>query len=895
MKPYRLVIFAVLSPFAIGACAANMEGLRPTARWLATERLKGILFHDTIIKPAEPLQLVPENPRAPVTPTAVVLQGRHYLVILPESGESIRFRLHTVEVRPPFSNTLYAVFSPDGIEIGNGLVGAGEEKEVTLKSRSPGPHVLLLNSGPASSTVTRVTMLSRHWGIDVGDKQLYREGPMHYHFLRDLKLGGFNLAMLDLEYVPQEFLTDAGLAKWKAMIDGWAGAAQRYQLRTLFAVDLGGTPEEVKSWGDAPKGLYLESDEKLPLAPCPLQKVYWERILLRRGREVAKLAQTNPYIVGCGVDPEMYQCWKYGHYMLGGICFCNHCLGGFLEKNGMSPVVLTESITGKERHEWLVKQKLAKRYDAYLEAEMFGIASWCRDELHRVNPDLLLCVYVLDSGNWFCRGLARGLSQADLPVINFCETTYYGLGYDRPWLDRTLRKFADLGANVLQGSAVWDLYFPPTKPSYLAAHAYNLAVRAEGWWYWPGDQLYADWNVKYSYAGSPAYVEDYWNAVVTAHHEVDLTMRDLARSSLLDSFEPVRWQEQYREKEDRWADNSGVIRQNEPTCRVRLAAPGKLYFAVAQRAQTVAVTCLARGQTNGAEITLTDPAGGIVGRVFGELDLPETITAPASEGVWTLEVRAQSGRALHDVALAFKPTAMVCATKDNLLVSPTKQPGLVGYWPMDEGSGERISDKSQPNAYNGALRDGRWITGVHGSALAFDGRRGGVSVAGGDGLDNLTEFTFAAWVRLDALPENHKGATLINKGPEAPVQHAWWWIGYPPAYVLTLELGNEHHEWGVVANSKPLEWKLGQWYYVATVVKCNGKTSAVTHYRDGNKVGGANLQGVFHSGDYDLQLGSYGGAHWLNGALDEVKIWDRALTQEEIRQEQKRWSVPLSR
>jgi hypothetical protein len=38
----------------------------------------------------------------------------------------------------------------------------------------------------------------------------------------------------------------------------------------------------------------------------------------------------------------------------------------------------------------------------------------------------------------------------------------------------------------------------------------------------------------------------------------------------------------------------------------------------------------------------------------------------------------------------------------------------------------------------------------------------------------------------------------------------------------------------------------------------------------------------FDSGDHDLLLGAYGGLHFLNGALDEVKIWDRPVAPDEI-------------
>ena len=99
------------------------------------------------------------------------------------------------------------------------------------------------------------------------------------------------------------------------------------------------------------------------------------------------------------------------------------------------------------------------------------------------------------------------------------------------------------------------------------------------------------------------------------------------------------------------------------------------------------------------------------------------------------------------------------------------------------------------------------------------------------------------------------------------MQHFWWWIGYPPAYELTLELGDEKHLWGVSSGSDPLEWKLGQWYHVAVVFKCDGGRSIVTHYRDDTVVGTETINGAFDSGTYDVQLGTYGNLHGLNGAL----------------------------
>jgi hypothetical protein len=599
------------------------------------------------------------------------------------------------------------------------------------------------------------------------------------------------------------------------------------------------------------------------------------------------MAKSNPYIVGYGIDPEMYKCHVYGHYKPGGTCYCDYCLGGFLRAQKLPEGVLKERRTGDERHAWLVERKLARPYDAYLEEETRKVAAWCRDELHRVNPDLLVCVYVLEIGNWFCRGLARGLGTADLPVVNFCEHTYYSVGYDRPWLDKTMSRFQSLGSNFLQGSAIWDLHFPPTRPGYLAAHAYNLAVRAEGWWYWPGDRLYDDWNVTHSYRGVPAYFEDYWNAAATANHEIDLTARQPGRASPLDTTEVVPWRGKFR-GDTGWSEDSGVALCREPLARVRLAAPGQIFLAVGKRTAQVSITAIARGPGNAAGVELFDPAGTAVGRVAGELDRPETITAPGKQGVWRLAISRQADVPLTDVGLTLSPPVPVAPSRGSLLLTPGKQSGLVGWWAMDEGRGQQVADTSQRVAYPGVLRSGEWVEGVSGHALAFHQKTDGVVVAGCDGLHDLTEFTLSAWGRLEKLPVAGNGGTLVNKGPESPVQHFWWWIGYPPSYALTLEMGSPSHPYGQSFNSKKLDWQIGRWYHVAAVVRSDANQTTVTHYRDGQLLRTQTRPESFHAGSHELRLGTYGGGHTLQGALDEVKIWDRPLTADEIGREASR-------
>jgi len=887
----RLVVaLMMLAGSASPVCGAQMDALRPTARWLATERLRGTLFHNPLVEPLRPVLVAPVDPAGRSgAPVSIALRGWHHVIVLPDKQGKVVFRLKDLPSQTHFQGSLYAVFDPQGSQIAEGTLRRGEEKVVEVAARAEGPHVVLLNSGPASSSAVELTVLNPHWAIDGTPRTAYNRSPLHYHFLRDLKLGGFNLALIDFERLPQDFATDEGLAAWTEAVKRWTDYARECRLRVMPVIDLGGTPREVEAWGDSPKGLYIEHDPEKPLAPCPLQKVYWERILLRRGRQIARLSLDNPYVVGYGIDPEMYQCWLYGHYMLSGTCFCDHCLGGFFDAKKLDRAVLAQTSTGKDRYQWLTERKLMDAYYDYLTEQMTELATWCREDLHRISPDLLFDMFVIDIGNWFCEGIARGLGRPDLPVVNFCEHTYYSVGYDREWLDKTHQRFRGWGANVLQGSALWDVHFPPTKPGFLAAHAYNLAVRDEGWLYWPGDELYRDYGSRFAYLNEPAYFEDYWDACTWANREIAATAAEPGRESPLDAFEVVPWKGKIQGGVPK-APAEIMRSQPEPGFPIRVASPTTLYFTVPERAEDFEVIVQARGDQNAASVTVREPDGGVRARTDGELDTPDTLAVKVTRpGTWSVDIARGGDTPLRDVGLRFEHLpSLLSPSAATLLVSPAKKPGLIGYWSMDEGEGTMVADTSRGPAYNGTMRDATWGQGEVGACLNFDGREGEVLIPAEYSYHNLKQFSLSAWVKLKRLPVQGNGRTIVNKGPEAPVQHFWWWIGYPPSHPLILEMGDQNRRWGTSFGTGRLEWTIDRWYHVAVVFQCDGKKSTVTHYRDGRPVGGSTRDEAFHSGSYDLKIGSYGGLHWMDGSIDEVKLWDRPLTADEVLAEYKR-------
>ncbi|MGD2174514.1 MAG: hypothetical protein PVJ27_03850, partial [Candidatus Brocadiaceae bacterium] len=246
------VVLLILVAVRTSAQAADMDALRDSARWLVEERLRGTLFHNPNVEPPRPILVEPTDASGRRgAPTPIVLRGWHHLVVLPDAQQRIAFRLKDAASETQFVGSIYAVFDPEGNQVAEGAIGRGEERTVEVRVDAAAPHIVLLNSGPASGNAVEVTVLNSHWAIDTEPRRTYNRTPLHYHFLRDLKLGGFNVAMIDFERLPQEFVTDEGLAAWTELVQRWTDYARECELRVMPAINLGGTPLEVQAWGDS--------------------------------------------------------------------------------------------------------------------------------------------------------------------------------------------------------------------------------------------------------------------------------------------------------------------------------------------------------------------------------------------------------------------------------------------------------------------------------------------------------------------------------------------------------------------------------------------------------------------------------------------------------------------
>ncbi len=226
----------------------------------------------------------------------------------------------------------------------------------------------------------------------------------------------------------------------------------------------------------------------------------------------------------------------------------------------------------------------------------------------------------------------------------------------------------------------------------------------------------------------------------------------------------------------------------------------------------------------------------------------------------------------NSLALAFALTALLSAP-----AAIAQTPGLVAAYSFDEGTGTTAADSSG-NGNRGTLVNGAtWSsTGKFGTAAGFDGTNDRIDIVDSNTLDLTSGMTLEAWVRPTA---NSSYRTVVLK--EYPAELAY------SLYAADSDHGARASGWIRVANisryadgtaSLPLN------VYSHIAVTYNG--SALVFYVNGVATKSTAVTGNIQTSSLPLRIG--GNTIWgeyFQGQIDEVRVYNRALTQSEIQQD----------
>jgi hypothetical protein len=215
---------------------------------------------------------------------------------------------------------------------------------------------------------------------------------------------------------------------------------------------------------------------------------------------------------------------------------------------------------------------------------------------------------------------------------------------------------------------------------------------------------------------------------------------------------------------------------------------------------------------------------------------------------------------------------------------------LVGHWKLDEGSGTTVADVSGNGndgtiTANAAFVDPTWIVGVAGGALEF---QGDTSVYGSSNyveidhsasLDITGPTSIALWIRPDADDPEGKGSP---DGETAPMCKAMSGVGW--SWQVRYGWGGPEPYMSFTFNTTPRAWAFvgrnlvqGEWCHIA----CSYDGTTLICYLDGEETDSTPM-GPITSSPTPVLIGSDGwGCDWI-GAIDDVRMYDHALTESEI-------------
>ena len=200
--------------------------------------------------------------------------------------------------------------------------------------------------------------------------------------------------------------------------------------------------------------------------------------------------------------------------------------------------------------------------------------------------------------------------------------------------------------------------------------------------------------------------------------------------------------------------------------------------------------------------------------------------------------------------------------------------GLVGWWRFNGDATDSSGNGNDGTVYG----EGDYDISPMGQALSFDGEGDYVQLPASDAILNVNTFTIEAWFKTDV---NHPAYGVSPY--EGRLVNLHWKDTESTAVSLYVEkdkigllynTGNMAHVWVKYI----VNYHDNFWHHIAVTY------DATTYrlYYDGEEVA-SKVDAFGGFGTYSAFLGAYiSSERFFNGTIDEVRIWDVALPQDQL-------------
>lgn len=192
---------------------------------------------------------------------------------------------------------------------------------------------------------------------------------------------------------------------------------------------------------------------------------------------------------------------------------------------------------------------------------------------------------------------------------------------------------------------------------------------------------------------------------------------------------------------------------------------------------------------------------------------------------------------------------------------------IKSYYKLDENTGTTAGDATgngNTGTWNGTLGGVQWTTGKINSGGSFNGSDRYISAAD---PSVGAAFSVAMWVK----PTGNLGSTgqgLFDTKPSVAGALRIYGSG---GGALNYDTGGS-----ALASYNIGDWT-GQWHHLVLVLTSSNVT---TLYVDGSNV--ASATNTQNGSSNAFQIGRYNSGNYFNGTIDEVGVWNKALTAAEV-------------
>ena len=228
------------------------------------------------------------------------------------------------------------------------------------------------------------------------------------------------------------------------------------------------------------------------------------------------------------------------------------------------------------------------------------------------------------------------------------------------------------------------------------------------------------------------------------------------------------------------------------------------------------------------------------------------------------------------------------------LIQADLRADLIAHWKFDEGKGGTIKDSA--SGIEGKI-EGKvsWIKGKHGTALKFDDNGSGIIKVDVDPKLNFgDDFSVVFWARTTQVRAKNAdwwmGGWIINKDLGGQEDVNDWDIANVDGHLVFVTGNPETDKDDLLVSTDPIDD--GKWHhYALSRVKKSGLN---TLYVDGVKNISEEKGPGFHvSNQTAMTIGGHpnGAAHAFAGALDDMAIFTRVITEAEINTIIEAWAI----